>query len=136
MVFPHQLCLAQHQALHRLFYFLPASAWFEIQLSLERVELEKIAMRFARRRTRTVVSDPAKVVATLPLAARKFVNPGNALGQTGRGPWWVEQHPVSPGSVRRVRIVSDESEGTVPGGGSVQESSGETSAPSQVNFLG
>ena len=36
-VFPRQLCLAQHQALHRLFYFLPASAWFEIQLSLERV---------------------------------------------------------------------------------------------------
>src|SRR4029077_7545330 len=104
------LCLAEHQALHRLFYFLPAYARFEIQLSFERIDLEKIAVRLAGRRTRTVVSDPAEVIPALPLAAGQLVNPGNALGQTRGGRRQVEQNPMSPGPGRGVRIVGDKGE--------------------------
>ena len=68
-VFPNPLSLTQNQPLHRLFYFLPAYARFEIQLSFERIDLEKITVRLAGRRTRTVVSDPAEVIPALPFAA-------------------------------------------------------------------
>ena len=40
-VFPHPLGLAQHKTLQRLFHFLLARARFEIELSVERVELKK-----------------------------------------------------------------------------------------------
>ena len=121
----------------RLFYFLPARARFEIELSLERIELEKITMGFARRRTRAVVTDLAEVVAALALAARQFVNLVHALGQAGGRGGQVVTAPnvsrcrtgASGSSAIRVKLA-------VPDGGSVHESSGETSAPSQVNFLG
>src|SRR5258708_37612577 len=99
-VFPNPLSLTQNQTLHRLFYFLPAYARFEIQLSFERIDPEKITVRLAGRRTRTVVSDPAEVIPAMPLSAGQLVNPGNAIGLTRGGRRQDKQNPMSPGHGR------------------------------------
>src|SRR6266704_1721351 len=61
----HQFRLPQDMALHVAFNFSFRGPRFQIQLCIERVELEEIAVRTPRRRARPSVADLAEVVAAL-----------------------------------------------------------------------
>jgi hypothetical protein len=110
---------------------------FKLKHSVQSIEFEEIAMGFAGRRAGTAIADLAKVVATLtptpPDTSSTLLTPsGKALAWVGRSKrtQWVQVPTGAPGSSAiNVKLC-------VPGGGVVHESAGETSEPSQVNFVG
>src|SRR5438046_2634835 len=59
-------------ALHGTLYVGFCRTSFQIQLRIQRVELEEIPVRIARRRARPSVADLAEVVAALPRAIRNL----------------------------------------------------------------
>src|SRR5215471_142036 len=64
-VAPHPLRLAQDVSFHRRFQILLARARFQIELRVQRVQPEVVAMRVARRWAWAVVSGLAEVVHAL-----------------------------------------------------------------------
>src|SRR5262249_17322195 len=67
-------------------------------------------MWFAGRRGRAAVADLAKVVVPLLGALRQRLVRRRVLRQLGRVGGQVEDDPVDPGAVRRVRVVADQRE--------------------------
>src|ERR1700756_5308508 len=95
---------------HGAFHLLLTGAGVQVQLLVEGVELEVVAVRFSGRRTGTVVSDFSEVIAALVRSLRKSFLPGNPFGKViglGRK---VVQNPMSPGSGGCVGIIGDKSE--------------------------
>src|SRR6266704_5451947 len=83
---------------------------FQIQLRIEGVEFEEIAMRLARRWAWTAVADFSEIVAALAGAVRKLFLLRDSLGKLLSIRREVKQHPVNPGAYPRVGIVHDECE--------------------------
>ncbi len=96
-------------AAHRREQILLGRAGGEIELRIERVEREHIAVR-AGRRTRAAVSDLAKVVLPLAAAAPDLIACGHPFGQSGGRRGKAVNHPMDPDAGRRVRVVADERE--------------------------
>src|SRR3989442_15680410 len=69
----HQLALRQDVTFHGPLQLGLGRPRAEVGLGIEGVELEEVAVRSARRGTRTAVPDPAKIVA--PLARAVFQLP-------------------------------------------------------------
>src|SRR6266487_1901998 len=105
-----KLGLPEDVALHGSFDLGFGGSRFQIQLRIEGVEFEEIAMRLARRWAWTAVSDFAEIVAALAGAIRKLFLLRDSLGKFLRIRRQVKQHPVHPGAHRRVGIVHDERE--------------------------
>src|SRR5437868_5971453 len=61
----HELALGEDVAFHRRQKLLPGSAGLQIQATVQRIQLEEVAMGFPRRRRRTAIADLAEVVDTL-----------------------------------------------------------------------
>jgi hypothetical protein len=64
--------LGEDVRLYGAFQVSLCGAGFQIQLRIERIQLEKIAVRLAGRRTRPAISDLAEIVPALPRAAGKL----------------------------------------------------------------
>ena len=69
LVFPHPLRLPENVTCHRLLYFLPARAGFQIKLPIQSVESIEITMSFSGRRAGTVVADLVEIIAPLSFAS-------------------------------------------------------------------
>src|SRR6202521_485017 len=104
----NQFGLGEDVRLHGPFQLSLRRTGFEIQLRIERGQLEKIAVRLAGRRTRPAVSDLAEIVPALQRAAGKLLLPRHPfrkfLGVCGK----VVQNPVHPRSRGGVGIIHDE----------------------------
>ena len=118
------------------FEFASGGAWLEFEPGVERVELEEVAMRLARRRTRAAIPDALEVVRTLARAVVEEwtlgVSSGSSVALAGmfQRSQWVQVPPGASGS--SAISVSD----CVREGAPSQVSSGERSAPSQVYLVG
>jgi len=73
---------SKNVALHCLLDFLFGDAGLEVQHLVQRIEFEKVAMRFAWRRAGATVADSPEIVAAMAAAAGNFVHFADALRQT------------------------------------------------------
>src|SRR5205085_4397886 len=71
-------------------------------------QLEKIAMRFARRRARPTITNSAKVVSALPRPISKLLLLCHPLLKFSGIRRQIEQHPMHPRARRGIWIVHDE----------------------------
>src|SRR5271157_5353658 len=97
-------------ALHGTFEVWFGGSGLEVELCVERIQLEIIAVGLARRGTWTAIADLAKVVASLQRSGGKLFLFFYSLGQFSRVGREVVEHPVHPGTCGRIRIVHDERE--------------------------
>lgn len=93
-------------------------------------------MSHPSRRTWTTVSDSPEIVRALSSANLQIFRLRHALRQFPHTSGEIVENPMHPGTSRCIRVVHINANALVPGGGSFQESAGETSAPSHVNFGG
>src|SRR5712692_4799715 len=85
-------------------------ARFEIRLCIERVELEKITVRLARRGTWAAVANFSEIISPLTRAAWELLLLRHPFGDLACARWQVVQNPVHPRAYWRVGIVDNESE--------------------------
>src|SRR6266581_2977059 len=109
-VFANQFGLREDVALHGALDVGFGGASFQIQFRIERVELEKIAVRLAGRRARPAVTDFAEIIAALTRAIRKLLLLRDSLRKLSGVRGQVEEHPVDPRAHGSVGIVHDERE--------------------------
>src|ERR1700730_12305061 len=85
-------------------------AGFEIRLCIERVELEKIAVRLAGRGTRAAVANFAEIISPLTRTAWELLLLRHTLGELACARRQVVQNTVHPRAYWRVGIVGNKSE--------------------------
>src|SRR5262245_7650806 len=110
----HELALGQDVTFHGRDQLVLRRAGGQVERRVQRVELEKVAMRLAPRRGRAAVADVAEVVLALLRAAGKLLLGRHAFGQLAPVAGEVEEHPVDPGAARRVGVVADQGEARGP----------------------
>src|SRR5208337_487481 len=120
----HPFALRQNVALHGSFDILFGGTRLEIQLRVQGVELEEIAVGLAWRRARPAITDFPKIIAAVSRTVRELLLLGDVLRERARVCGQVEEHPVHPGSHGCVGIVSDQSETLSRGGWVVPGESG------------
>jgi hypothetical protein len=103
-------------------------ARLEVELSVESVESEEVAVAAARRAGPGVASRAEPVAA---LARR-----GLALPETPGAGIDAPHEPVREGADRGVRVIDDERQERVPCGAPEKDSGGERFSPSQVCRIG
>src|SRR5262245_3936936 len=86
----------------------------EREQSVQRIELEEIAMWLARRWSRAAIADATKVI--LPLAGATGqgcfgLHPRSQFAGVNRN---VPDDPMDPGAARGIRVVADQSEAACP----------------------
>jgi hypothetical protein len=81
---PHESRFAQDMALHGAFDVRFGGSGFQVELGVERIQLEIIAVRLARRRAWTSIADLAEVVASLQRSAGKLLPFFHVLWQFSR----------------------------------------------------
>src|SRR6266850_4520778 len=104
----NEFCLRQDVPLHSAFDLGLRRTGLEIQLGIERVQFEEIAVRLTRRRTRPAVSDLSEIVSALPRAAGKLFLLRHPLRKFFCVCGNVVQNPVHPGAYGGVGIIHDE----------------------------
>ena len=82
----------------------------KIQLCVECIKLEKIAVRLTRWRTRSSVAGLSEIVLTLTRSVGEFFVLWNSLRQRTQFGRQIEGNPVHPGSHRGVGVVGNQSE--------------------------
>src|SRR5579864_3421918 len=135
-VLAHQFCLSEHVTLHRTVQFVPANTSFHIELAVHCVQPEEIAMRLARRRTRSAIADPLEVVVPLASPILEGVVLGNTLGQCRRLRWNVPDNPMGPSAHRSIRIICNQAERLRSGRSPRPGQSGKTVNPVASVFRG
>jgi hypothetical protein len=65
LISSHQMSSRQYVSLHRAREFFPGRSRLKLELAVERVEAEEVAMRFAWRRARTTITDAVETIAAL-----------------------------------------------------------------------
>src|SRR5262249_56662367 len=99
-----QLGLALHMPLHRLGDVLLGRAGRESEFSIERVELEEVAMGRAARRTRATVADLPEAVGPVAATILQRLLGRDAFGKPAGRCREVVEHPVDPRAGGRIRI--------------------------------
>lgn len=93
-------------------------------------------MSCSPRGTRTTVSDSLEIIRALSSPNLQIFRLRQALRQFPNTGGEVVENPMHPGTTRGIGSSTIKAKALVPGGGSFQESAGETSRPSHVNFGG
>ena len=107
-VFANKFGLGKDAAFHGAFDVGLGGVSLEVQFRIERVQLEKIAVRLAGRRARSPVTDFAEIISALAGPTRKLLLLRDSLRKLSGIRGQVEEHPVHPRAHGSVRIVHDE----------------------------
>jgi hypothetical protein len=106
----HQLSFGEAMSVHRFEQFLFRETGLEFELRVECVELEKVAVRFAGRRTRPAIADALVVVQALLCTVGQLRRYCHAFSQTGGVRRQIVNHPMHPGAHRRIGVVANQRE--------------------------
>ncbi len=106
----HVFRRCQSATLHCGVQLLPRRSGCEIELCIQRIQTEEIAMRLAGRRAWPVVAHLPEVVSALPRTIVELFEFRNTFGQRMRIRRQVPKHPMDPSSGRSIRIIRDKSE--------------------------
>jgi hypothetical protein len=105
----HQLALPKDMAFQGAFDIGLGRTGFEIRLCVERVELEKVAVRAAGRRTRAAVANFTEIISPLMRTTWQLLLLRQTFGEFACARWQVVQNPVHPRAYWRVGIVGNKS---------------------------
>src|SRR5271165_1371407 len=105
----HMFRFSQDVAFHRSVKLRAGGSGREVELHIEGIQAEEIAMRLARRRTRPVVANLSEVVAALPRAILQLLALRNVLAKGMRVSGKVPKYPVHPGSHGSIGVIHDQS---------------------------
>ena len=86
-------------------------AGFQAQFRIQGIQLEEIAVRLTRWRTRAAITDLAEIIAALARAAGKLFLLRHSFGKFPRVWRKIIKHPVYPDARGGVGIVHDERKG-------------------------
>src|SRR5439155_22858089 len=89
----HQLALREDMLSHRLLHVFLGRTGLQVQRRVERIQLEEIAMRFSRWRTRTAIAKLSEVVEALFGARRDELAFRKVFRQLARAGGQIIQHP-------------------------------------------
>src|SRR5690349_9404825 len=109
-IFPEHFRVREDMPLHGPLDVGLRRAHFQIQFRIQRIQLEEISVRIARRRTGPSVPDFAEIVSPLPGAIRKLLLLRHAFRQFSRVRRQVEQHPMNPRARRSIGVVHNQRE--------------------------
>src|SRR5260370_10195822 len=83
-------------------------ARFKVEFCIESIQLEEIAMRLARRRTRAAITDLAEIDPALARSAGKLLLLRDSFGKFSCGRRKVVEHPVHPPACRCIGSIHNE----------------------------
>src|SRR5208337_2719774 len=110
LVPPLPLRSRQDVPFHRTLQVALAGARSQRQFGTQGIQFEKIAMRFARWWTGTVVAGLAEIVAALARSIRQLFFLFHTAGQRTRAARDVVNYPMHPGASGCIRVISNQCE--------------------------
>src|SRR5205085_1437576 len=109
LVFSGQISLREDMPLHRVQEVFSGRARIEREFGIQRIELEEVTMRSARR-TRAAVANLIETVRALTRDGRGLLFGRNIFGQLLCARGEVVQDPVCESSAGRIRVNYEEGE--------------------------
>ena len=97
--------MALHGALHVLF----RGAGLEIELAIQGVELEEVAMDLARGRARSAIADFVEIIGALSRTVGGLLGLREILRKRTQIRRLVKNHPMHPNSNGSIGIIGDKS---------------------------